>query len=195
MERGSVTLPELSSLDDWVDGIRRRSDAAFRAVYESMANDLASFAIGFLRDRKAAEDAVQQAFLELVKAAPTIEGNGRSLRAWLYRSVRFTCLDELRRRRRKPVDLGARDEDHPPVMVDPTAHHLTPELEAALGALTDRQRSLVLLRHVVDLSPEEIAEVLEMSRTAVYAALSRAEQRLRALLDRTLSHPAGGRHD
>lgn len=183
MERGSVTLPELSSLDDWVDGIRHRSDAAFRAVHKSMANDLASFAIGFLHDRRAAEDAVQQAFLELVKAADTITGDGRSLRAWLYRSVRYTCLDELRRRRRKPVDLGADELDHPPILVDPLAHQLAPELEAALNQLSERQRSLILLRHVVDLTGNEIAEVMNMTRTAVYAALSRAETRLRTLLD------------
>jgi len=188
-----MTLPDLSSLDDWVDGIRHRSEASFRAVYESMANDLASFAIGFLRDRKAAEDAVQQAFLELVKAAHTIEGDGRSLKAWLYRSVRFTCLDELRRRRRKPVDLGAEDGDHPPILVDPTEQMLTPEVETALATLSERQRTLVLLRHVVELSGEEIADVMEMSRTAVYAALGRAEKRLRVLLDAPSPEPTGGR--
>jgi RNA polymerase sigma-70 factor (ECF subfamily) len=191
MERGTVTLPKLSSLDDWVDGIRHRSDAAFRAVHQSIANDLASFAIDFLHDRKAAEDAVQQAFLELVTAADTIEGDGRSLRAWLYRSVRFTCLDELRRRKRKPVDLGADELDHPPIHVDPLEHQLTPELETALNQLSDRQRSLVLLRHVVELSGEEIADVMNMARAAVYAALSRAETKLRSLLDRT-STPTGG---
>ena len=192
MEHGTVTLPNLHSLDEWVEGIRQRSDEAFRAVYESMANDLASFAIGFLHDRKAAEDAVQQAFLELVKAAKTISGDGRSLRAWLYRSVRFTCLDELRRRRRKPVDLGATEADHPPIVVDPMAHHLTPELEAALGGLTERQRTLIVLRHVVDLPAEEIANVMAMSRAAVYAALGRAEKRLRTLFDATVPSPTGG---
>ena len=188
-----MTLPDVGSLDEWVDGIRQRSEASFRAVYESMANDLASFAIGFLRDRRAAEDAVQQAFLELVKAASTFEGDGRSLRAWLYRSVRFTCLDELRRRRRKPVDLGADERDHPPILVDPTEQMLTPELEAALSELNERQRSLVLLRHVVGLSGEEIADVMEMSRTAVYAALARSEKRLRSLLDAHPPTPTGGR--
>ena len=192
MEHGTVTLPQPSSLDDWVDGIRHRSDAAFRAVYESVANDLASFATGFLRDRKAAEDAVQQAFLELVKAAHTITGDGRSLRAWLYRSVRFTCLDEIRRRRRKPVDLGVAEEHHPPILEDPLDHQLAPELEAALNALTERQRTLVLLRHVVELSGKEIADVMEMSRTAVYAAIGRAEKRLRSLLDHSAPHPIGG---
>ena len=192
MERGIVTLPELSSLDDWVDGIRHRSDAAFRAVYESMANDLASFAIGFLHDRKAAEDAVQQAFLELVKGAHTIRGDGRSLRSWLYRSVRFTCLDELRRRKRKPVALGAEEHDHPPILTDPTEDHLAPELEAALNALTERQRTLVLLRHVVDLTGEDIAEIMDMTRAAVYAALGRAETRLRTLLDHNAPTATGG---
>ena len=192
MERGTVTVPELSSLDDWVDGIRHRSDAAFRAVYESMANDLATFAIGFLHDRKAAEDAVQQAFLELVKAAATIRGDGRSLRSWLYRSVRYSCLDELRRRKRKPVDLGADERDHPTIFVDPVEDHLTPELESALNALTERQRTLVILRHVVDLSGEEIADVMQMSRAAVYAALGRAEARLRTLLDHNAPTPTRG---
>ena len=141
MEPALVTLPDVSSFDQWVDGIRHRSDAAFRAVYESMANDLASFALGFLHDRKAAEDAVQQAFLELVKAADTITGDGRSLRAWLYRSVRYSCLDELRRRKRKPVHLGAHEDDHPPILVDPLPDHLAPELEMALNQLSDRQRN------------------------------------------------------
>ena len=192
MERDIVTAPELSSLDDWVEGIRHRSDTAFRVVYESMANDLASFAIGFLRDRKAAEDAVQQAFLELVKAAHTISGDGRSLRAWLSRSCRFTCRDELRIRKRNPVDLGATHDQHPSIREDPIESELAPELEAALNRLTDRQRTLVLLRHVVDLTGEEIAEVMDMSRVAVYAALSRAEKRLRSLLEPSLPNLSGG---
>ena len=190
-----MTLPNLSSLDEWVEGIRQRSNEAFRAVHESMANDLASFAIGFLRDRKAAEDAVQQAFLELVKAADTITGDGRSLRAWLYRSVRFTCLDELRRRKRKPVDLGATDDDHPPTVVDHTEHHLAPELEMALSGLTERQRTLILLRHVVDLPVEEIAHVMAMSKAAVYSALGRAEKRLRALFDQSAPTPQEATHE
>jgi DNA-directed RNA polymerase specialized sigma24 family protein len=41
---------------------------------------------------------------------------------------------------------------------------------------------LVMMRHVAGLSPEEIALVSRTSRTAVYAALERAEKRLRALL-------------
>jgi len=175
------------ALDEWVDGIRARSEAAFHAVYTSMANDLVSFAIGMLGDRRAAEDAVQQAFLELVKAAPGIRGDGRSLRSWLYRSVRFGCLDELRRRKRRP-EIPT-DELPEPAHSPPAAEGLDPGLESALSELSDRQRSLVVMRHVVGLSGQEIAKVTRSNRTAVYAALGRAERRLRTLLDADRATP------
>lgn len=168
------------ALDEQVDGVRQRSEEAFAAVYESTANGLASYAYGMLRDRLAAEDAVQQAFLELTRAAPTIRGNGRSLRAWLYRSVRYTCLDEIRRRGRHPEvvtdtlpDAGYIDELHLP----------DPVLQTALLALSERQRSLLLLRHVVGLPADEVARVMQSNRSAVYAATARAERRLRRLLE------------
>lgn len=137
-----------------------------------------------LRNRVAAEDAVQQAFLELVGAAPELRGDGRSLRVWLFRSVRFTCLDELRRRSRRPEQLTDRlPEASSAKSIDHEESAMDPNLEAALGRLSDRQRSLVMLRHVAGMSPEEIARVSRTNRSAIYAALSRAEKRLRALLD------------
>ena len=166
-------------LDALVDGIRNRSERAFSTVYQLTAGGLASYAYGMLRDRSAAEDAVQQAFLELTVAAPQLPGKGRSLRAWLFRSVRFTCLDELRRRRRRP-------EDPTGELPDPGAADALPDpdLARALGRLTDRHRSLILLRHVAGLTADEAARVLGTNRTAVYAATARAERRLRILLDR-----------
>lgn len=143
------------------------------------ANGLASFAYGMLGSRTAAEDAVQQAFLELVAAGHGLAGNGRSLRVWLYRSVRYSCLDELRRRSRRPEQLT----DRLPEPSAQAAPEVPPELEEALAQLSPRQRSLLMLRHVAGLSPEEIARVSRTNRSAVYAALARAEKRMRFLLD------------
>ena len=166
-------------MDHLVDGIRRRSDAAYRAVYAATVDGLASFAYGMVGNRATAEDAVQQAFLELVTAAPGLRGDGRSLRVWLYRSVRFTCLDELRRRARRPEHLTDRLPDHS----QGSNPEVPPELEEALAQLSPRQRSLLMLRYVAGLSPEEIAGVTRSNRSAVYAALARAEKRLRFILD------------
>ena len=161
--------------DELVDGIRERSDEAFSTVYRLVASDLLSFAFGMLHDRAAAEDALQQAFLELAKAAPTIRGDGRSVVSWLYRSVRFSCLDELRRRRRHPEhpfetlpEIGHTDEDP----------ELDPELRQALSAVSDRHRTILVLRYLLDASVDDIADILETNKTAVYAASARAERSL-----------------
>ncbi len=159
-----------------MDGIRRGSDEAYRAVYDHTASDLLSFANGMLRNRPAAEDVVQQAFLELVAAAPSFRGRGEALRVWLFKSVRFRCLDELRRASAREIptdripDVGVTDE---PVL------EIDQRLLDALDDLTERQRSMVLMRHVVGMSGAEIASVVGLNRAAVYAAVRRAERKLR----------------
>ncbi|MDJ0923737.1 MAG: sigma-70 family RNA polymerase sigma factor [Acidimicrobiia bacterium] len=164
-------------LDDrLVDGVRARSEKAFAAVYQLLASDLLSFANGMLRDIGAAEDAVQQAFLELARAAPTIKGDARSLRAWLYRSVRFSCLDEIRRRKRRPERPTS---ELPEVGVDDNAFHGDPSLQDSLSRLSERHRTILILRHVIGFSVDEIARILDTNRTSVYAASARAERRLR----------------
>lgn len=138
-----------------------------------------------VHDARFAEDAVQQAFLELVQAAPTIKGDGRSLRAWLFRSVRFTCLDELRRRARRPEQLSA---EVPEVGVEPDlpqGFDADPDLSAAMAQLTPQQRTVLVLRHVVGMDGNEIADVVGGNRVAVYATSRRAEKRLRTLLEGT----------
>ncbi|NND84482.1 MAG: sigma-70 family RNA polymerase sigma factor [Acidimicrobiia bacterium] len=159
-----------------MDGIRRRSDAAFAAVHRALASDLASFANGMLHDRHAAEDCVQQAFLDLARTAHRFRGDGRALIAWLYRTVRRRALDELRRRRRHPErSLGttdpAGDDEYDSSVVE------------ALGFLPPKDRELVVLRHVVGLRADEVASITGRSRGAVYAATERAEARLRGILE------------
>ena len=165
--------------DELVDGIRERSEAAFTAVYRLLASDLLSFADGMLHDRDAAEDAVQQSFLELARAAPTVPADGRACRAWLYRTVRFSALDEIRRRRRHPEHPTDRLPEESTVQ-DPTMPD--PELRAALLELTDRQRTIVVLRHVIGAPVDDIARILGSNRAAVYAASARAERHLRRSL-------------
>lgn len=166
--------------DELVDGIRERSDEAFSTVYQLLASDLLSFAYGMLHDRGAAEDAVQQAFLELARGAHTIRGDGRSLRAWLYRSVRFSALDEIRRRGRHPEHPTDR---LPEGSVDGSFDLPDPDLQAALLELNDRQRAIVVLRHVIGASVDDIARIMDSNRAAVYAASARAERHLRKSLE------------
>jgi RNA polymerase sigma-70 factor (ECF subfamily) len=159
-----------------VDGIRRGSNDAYRAVYDHTASDLLSFAHGILRNRASAEDVVQQAFLELVAAAPGFRGRGEALRVWLFRSVRFRCFDLLRRASSREVVTDKLPERHAPA--DPVLD-IDPRLLAALDELSERQRCIVVMRHVIGLSGAEVAAVVGLNRAAVYAVSRRAERRLR----------------
>lgn len=151
---------------------------AFTELYELMAERLFRFAHRMLHDRGAAEDAVQHSFLELVRAAPRLDAD-RSLEAWLFKSVRFTCLDEIRRRSRRPEIPS---DQLPEAGHDDNLRLIDPELEAALSTLTPEQQEVLHLKHVEGYDGAEIAEIVDSNRTAVYAMAARAEARLRKLL-------------
>ena len=171
---------EHAELDALPEGVRRLAPEAFDDLYRLLADGLNSFAYSMLRDSGAAEDAVQQAFLELVKAAPSFQGDGRALRSWLFRSVRFRCLDEVRRRRRHPEVPHAELPDHP--QSSGPSPGGGSDLAAAMSQLTHQQRSVLFLRHVMGMSGHEVATILATNRAAVFATAARAERRLRDLL-------------
>lgn len=176
-------------LDELVAGVVAGSNNAFHRVYQLLASQLAGFAYRQLRDRGAAEDAVQQAFLELARTSDGFRGDGRSLRSWLYASVRFRCADEHRRRSRRPEHPSETLPETP--IDDPIDTGLSPELAASLGTLTPRQRDMIELRHIDGLSGQEIADLHGMQRPAAYAALARAEAALRKEFSRRIE-PATG---
>lgn len=158
---------------------------AFTELYEHMAERLFRFAYRMLRDRGSAEDAVQHAFLELVRARPELDED-RSLEAWMFKSVRFTCLDEIRRRSRRPE---VPSERLPETGVEDVVLLVDHELERALSALTPEQQEVLHLKHVEGYDGAEIAEIIDSNRTAVYAMAARAETRLKKLLDPVESDP------
>ena len=171
----------VTELDALLPGVRRLAPPAFLSLYLLLADRLNTFAFSYLRDRCHAEDAVQQAFLELVQGASGIKGDGRSLQAWLFRSVRFGCLDELRRRARKPVTFHAEVPDAATTVNDPDIG-LDPDIERALASLTPQQRAIMYLRHVIGMSGAEVAEVVGSNRAAIFASAARAERRMRSVL-------------
>lgn len=158
--------------------------AAFTQLYETMADRMFGFAYRMLRDRGAAEDAVQHSFLEFVRARPDL-ASVRSVEAWLFKSLRFTCLDELRRRSRRPESPS---DELPELVSLDIVVHADPELEKALAELTPEQQEVLHLKHVEGYDGAAIAAIVGSNRTAVYAMASRAEARLKKLLEAVESH-------
>jgi RNA polymerase sigma-70 factor, ECF subfamily len=115
-----------------------------------------------------AEDAVQETFIRALRGFDQFEGRG-SLRAWLYRIARNVCLDmlEARKRRALPIDLGPGSE--------PTADN-TSRLPGAFWTEPRDGRS------VQGADPADVADLHEVVRLAVIAALRHLGPRQRAVL-------------
>jgi RNA polymerase sigma-70 factor (ECF subfamily) len=107
------------------------------------------------------------------------------MEAWLSRIVTNVFLDEVRRRKRRPVDALPEDPDRllpPSAAADSATHKLSDEVQAALRTLPEDFRAAVVLCDVVGLSYEEIAEALEVPVGTVRSRIHRGRRQLRSAL-------------
>ncbi len=141
-----------------------------------------------------AADAAQEAMIAIVRGLSTFDGRS-SFGTWVYRIATNASLDELRRRRRRPlpgIDTAGHGDDAVQVEhADPDAGARVEGLgdrmllDAALAGLAEDFRVPVVLRDVGDLDYGEIAEVLGVPIGTVKSRIARGRAALAASLDRT----------
>lgn len=152
-------------------------DPEFEELFDRMfpvARRLASRITG---DPAAAEDLAAEAFVRLFARWPRLRDEpGRE--GWVVRVTANLAIDATRRRPHAlPVAASAGEED---------ALVLRLALAAALRALPSRQRSVIALRYLADLTEEQVAATLGISAGAVKTHAHRALHRLRDLMPRDL---------
>ena len=134
-----------------------------------------------------AADATQEAMLLVVRRLSTFDGRAR-FTTWAHRVTTNACLDELRRRGRRPAP-GLPDDDHDdpratasgaPGVATEVAGRL--RIDAALAALPEEFRLPVVLRDVAGHDYGEIAEILGIPPGTVRSRIARGRGRLAALL-------------
>ena len=143
-------------------------------------------ALRVLRDRQAAEDAVGDALLALMKKIPllrTLDGN--KLRAYCVITVKHLSITALRRRQRVhpavmedvgEIPDGSRTEDR---LLERAG---VERVKEAVCRLPEQEKRIMLMRYFREMSDEEIGRELGLKAVSVRAQLSRARKRLAALL-------------
>lgn len=128
-----------------------------------------------------AADAAQDALIAIVRGLPRFDGRA-SFSTWAYRVTSNACLDELRRRGRRPaVGLAEEDGADSAAALDTTvADRLS--LDEALARLPDDYRIAVVLRDVADLDYAEIAALLDIPPGTVRSRIARGRAALAASL-------------
>jgi RNA polymerase sigma factor (sigma-70 family) len=157
-------------------------EGAFASLAVAAGDRLHAVAHRILRDIDLAEDATQQALLNVWQDLPQLRDPAR-FDAWSYRLLVRACYAEARRTRRWAPNLRLLPADEP-TAADGTGSVVDrDQLERGFRRLSIDHRAVVVLHHYLDLSLEEVAEALGVPIGTVRSRLHYAMRGLRAALD------------
>jgi len=155
---------------------------AFESLTLAHYTRLYRVAKSILRDRHTAEDATQQAFLDIWRYIRRLREPSR-FNGWSYRLLVHACYAEAKRGAPKVGEVEPLSKD----IVSTADEYRTivdrDQLERAFKRVSVDYRAVIVLRHLVGMTPEEVAEVLGVPRQTVYSRLRRAEASLQSALE------------
>ena len=194
-------MPEVSD-EGLVDAARGGDRAALDALLRRHHDRVFALCRRMTGNDADAHDATQEALIAVVRGLPRFDGRAR-FTTWLHRVATNACLDELRRRGRRPVPglADERDPEHAAPLSDPTAEvplDLVAErtaVDEALAQLSPEFRAAVVLRDLCDLDYAEIAAALDVPPGTVRSRIARARSQLAALLGDEGAGNPGARGD
>jgi RNA polymerase sigma-70 factor (ECF subfamily) len=157
---------------------------AVRFLYVVYANNIYGYVRSIVNDDHEAEDVTQLVFAKLMRVIARYDDRGVPFFAWLLRIARNLAIDQLRANRLIPTET----------IIDPDTSSSTDmdraeTVRTALATLPDEQRAVVILRHVVGLTPGEIAERMGRSEGSIHGLHHRGRRALRRELERLDSSP------
>src|SRR4051812_48802215 len=166
-ERAWIRGAQAGSVPDLEQLFRAHWPRAYRAAYL------------IVHDAAAAEDIAQESFIAAVRAIDRFDRR-RPFGPWLHRIVANRAIDWARARTaRAEVELG----EPPAAAVDPDEPGNGVPMAAELLQLSPEHRAVIVLRYLLDYTPGEIADLLELPRGTVNSRLRRGLDQLGAQLD------------
>jgi RNA polymerase sigma-70 factor (ECF subfamily) len=185
----TVAVPQHEATVDQrgiVERARRGDHDAFAVLVDLSLARLDAAARLILRDPELARDAVQEALIRAWRDLPGLRDPDR-FEAWLRRLTVHACLDLVRRRRRRPIEVA----------LTPIASPSTPDvssrladrelIDGALGRLDPGHRAVVAMVYLLDMPQAEVASALGVPLGTVKSRLHNALAAMRV----TVTAPSG----
>jgi RNA polymerase sigma-70 factor (ECF subfamily) len=195
-DEGQIGLRARTTLDESPEAMRQVRLAiarakegdrdALRLLYVRYSENVYGYVRSIVRDEKEAEDLTQHVFLKLITAICKYDDRGVPFSAWLLRLARNAALDHLRRRRATPAEEVYGADTH----IDEDSLDRARSLRAALDTLPEEQRNVVVMRHVIGLTPLEIADKMGRSESSIHGLHHRGRKALQQELRRLDSAPS-----
>lgn len=177
-------MKELSDIELLKTYAARRSEEAFRELVSRHVDFTYSVAMRLLRNPHLAQEAAQSAFIALAGKAGQLPRQ-TIVAGWLHHAVHFAALHLQRSEaRRKHWEEEAAAMNEPGEHESAIPEHALPHVDGALDELGDVDRDAILLRFLQQKSFRDVGEALGTSEEAAKKRVSRALEKLRALLVR-----------
>lgn len=154
--------------------------ATMSDLHARYGSDLLRFCRWMLHESEDAEDALQDTWIRAMSALGDGSVRITALRPWLYAIARNVCLDRLRERKRASLqDLDEESTGETPGADEVVAlRHEAGAALALVGALSERQRSALLMRELAGMSVPEIATALDLTPERAAWAIGDARRAL-----------------
>ncbi len=167
-----------------VERAKQGDEEALRWLYVRFSHNIYGYVRSIVRDDHEAEDVTQHVFTKLMTTLDKYTDRGVPFIAWLLRLARNVAIDHLRANRVIPVSevIGREAAGEPPTVDVMTVRE-------ALATLPRDQREVVFLRHVVGLTPGEIAERMGRSEGSIHGLHHRGRRSLQRELTRSALAP------
>ena len=184
--------------NDYINGLKKGDQNTFRKFVDDYQVPLLKLCNGFLHNREEAEDIVQEVFIEVFQSIGTFKGNSL-ISTWLYRIAINKSLNQIRKNKNRKFmasldtmlmgrkktrinEIGDQSE-----ISDKNIEHdeLAEAIRTAVDSLSNNQRIAFVMNKYQDMSYKEIAEVMDISLTAVESLIHRARLNLQKKLYKT----------
>ena len=180
-DRSVMSRQELDRHVERAISVAKRGDQeGIRFLYIRYFDSVNGYVRRIVRDDYEAEDITQQVFVKLMTAVHKYQPWGVPFKGWILRLAHNVAIDHLRVRAPIPVDkLPFHDYRD-----DSARRDSLRLLEEALKTLPEDQRTVVVLRHFLGLSPPEIASRVGRTESAVHGLQHRGRRNLQIQLSR-----------
>src|SRR3954452_20975713 len=164
---------------------RPRSDRAFERLYKRHVGDVYRYALAVMRNPADAEDVTQTTFLNAYRSYVEKGNRPEKPQNWLIAIAHNVCRHRCRQSARRPSEVAFEDD-----IADTIVDEELPrgeDIRRALGHLAFNQRAALVMRELEGRSYAEIADILDLSTSAVETLIFRARRALREQLEGTLT--------
>ena len=181
-------MPDQQELEEiqLLKAARQGDSLAFGQLYECYAPRIFRYLFAHLDQRMEAEDLTEEVFLRVWRALPDYQERGAHFGGFVFRVARNALFDYYRRFRSRQEPEALDEELLPAAQLNPADGSAAVverfELQHALGQLGEDQQTVLALRFLAGLTPEETGEAMGKTSGAVRVLQHRALKALRKLI-------------